>query len=110
MADGAIGTDILMALIDRVIGPREKKEIAAPSFPYMDERDVFRGPGIKLIEVVERPDRPFLHIADHVVGRRDRLQPKRGEALPYGKRLTEAQGRRRFPPSLTHSGGSLTIE
>ena len=55
MADGAIGADILMALIDRMVGPGEKKEIAAPSFPHMDKCDIFRRPGIKLIEAVERP-------------------------------------------------------
>src|SRR5689334_24539772 len=73
MADGTIRADILMALVDRMVGPGEKKEIAAPSFPCMDKCDVFRRPGIKLIELIERFDRPFLHITDHVTGGRDRL-------------------------------------
>jgi hypothetical protein len=110
MADGAIRADILMTLIDRMIGSGQKKEIAAPSFPYVDERDVFRGPGIELIEVVEGPDRPFLYIADHVAGGRDWLQPEGGESVSHGKRLTEIQGRRRFPPPLTHCEGSLKTD
>jgi hypothetical protein len=52
MADGAIGPDILMALIDRMVGPGEEEKITAPSLSYVDERDIFRRPRIKLIKLV----------------------------------------------------------
>ncbi|NJR43398.1 MAG: NAD-dependent epimerase/dehydratase family protein [Akkermansiaceae bacterium] len=52
--------NILMALINGVVGPREQEEIAAPLFSHMNQRDIFRRPGVEPIEVVRRLDGPFL--------------------------------------------------
>lgn len=69
MADGTVGPDILVTLIDGMVRAGKEKEIATPSFPNMDEGDIFRRPWIKLIKLVWRPDRPFLDVADHVLSR-----------------------------------------
>jgi hypothetical protein len=102
MTDGAVGSDILVLLIDRMVGTGEEEEITSPAFPDVDERDIFSRPWIKLIELVRRADRPFFDVADHVLSRDSRLQPERRKSTTYRKSLTKAQWRRRFPPPLSH--------
>ena len=46
MADRTVGTDVLMALVDGVVGPGQQEEVAAPALPDMDQRRIFRGPGV----------------------------------------------------------------
>ncbi len=81
VADRAVGTDVLIALISRVIGPREEEEIPVPSIPHVHQRHVFGRPGIQPVEIFGRLDGPLFDVANDVLGRDGRLQSEGGQPL-----------------------------
>ena len=46
MTDRAVGPHILIALVDRVVGPGQKKKIAPPTVSDMDQGHIFGGPPV----------------------------------------------------------------
>src|SRR6185295_9268498 len=107
MADRAVGAHVLIALIDRVVGPCQEKKIAPPTLSDVDLSHIFREPRVQLVEILRRFDRPFFNITDDVLCRHRRLQPQRSQPFAHGEHLTEGQRGRRFPTTFTHSGSSL---
>ena len=107
MTDGAIGPDVLMTLVNRMIGTGQEKEIPAPPLPHMDQGDIFRRPRIKLIDGIERRNRPFLDVTDDILSRRDWFQSKSRQPFPDCECVLKTQWRRRFPPPLSHGSFPL---
>ena len=53
MADGAVGSDVLESLIDRVVAAGEQEKITLPRLVDMEKCDIFRGPVIELVERIQ---------------------------------------------------------
>jgi hypothetical protein len=73
MTDRAVCTHILIALVDRVVGPGQEEKIASPILSNVDEGDIFGGPLVQLPKILRRLDRPFFNITDDIFRRRRRL-------------------------------------
>ena len=50
MTHRAVGPDILIALINRMVGACQQEEIPTPFFSDVDKRHILAGPGIKLVK------------------------------------------------------------
>src|SRR5512140_691801 len=107
MADRTVRAHILITLVCSMVRPGQKKEVAAPTLSDVDQGHIFRGPLVKLVEILRRLDRPFFDVTDDVLGRGRRLQSQRSQPFAHGEHLTEGQRGRRFPTTFTHGRSSL---